>query len=256
MSTTTSAPSSTSSTAGPSCTTAVPGKHGNVPSDACNANYQYDPAFAPAAAFTAMFGILVAAHLIQAIVHRKSYCWVLIMGVVWETAGYVFGALGALKQQNQVFSQANGLFLYLAPLWVNAFVYMTMGRMIHYFLPERRIFFFKGRLLGRTFVLADITCFVIQMIGAVMILGGSQNHNVSTENNGLKIFKGGALLQEGFILLFLGIAISFHVRAVQIQRRTGHALRPQNWLWLSLTLYFVLVMITVSRFLHGARVLL
>lgn len=245
--TTTTAPTSTASaTAAPSCTSAVPDKHGHVPSDACNSLYQYDPQFAPTVVFTALFAILAAAHLGLAIHHKKSYCWVLIMGVVWETGGYVLGALGALNQQNSSYSTGNQLLLYLAPLWVNAFVYMTMGRMIHYFLPERRIWIFKGRLLGRTFVLADITCFVIQLIGVVLITGGSQNNNVNVEKNGLNIFKAGALVQQGFIGLFLVIAIAFHVRCVQLERRSGAALRPQGWLALSCVLYFVLAMITVS----------
>jgi hypothetical protein len=70
-STSSSPPSSTAATAAPSCTTATPGKYGSVPFDACNSFYNYDPAFAPALAFTVLFSLATAAHLGQAIVYKK-----------------------------------------------------------------------------------------------------------------------------------------------------------------------------------------
>jgi hypothetical protein len=70
-STSSSPPSATAATAPPSCTTAIPGKYGSVPFDACNSQYNYDPAFAPALVFTVLFGLATVAHLVQAIVYKK-----------------------------------------------------------------------------------------------------------------------------------------------------------------------------------------
>jgi cbb3-type cytochrome oxidase subunit 3 len=64
-------PSSTSAAASATCTTAVPGKYGYVPPDACNSNYNYDPQFAPAVAVAVIFGIFTLVHLVLAIVFRK-----------------------------------------------------------------------------------------------------------------------------------------------------------------------------------------
>lgn len=61
----TTSPSSTSLELTATCTTAVPGKHGNVPIDACNSYYNYDPQFAPAVAVAVIFGILAGVHIVH-----------------------------------------------------------------------------------------------------------------------------------------------------------------------------------------------
>jgi len=45
----------------------------------------------------------------------------------------------------------------LAPLWVNAFVYVVFGRMVHYFLPEKKIMGVRAIHMARWFVWFDIT---------------------------------------------------------------------------------------------------
>lgn len=61
----------TSTTASPTCTTAVPGKYGHVPSDACNSNYNDDPSFEANLAFAALFGASFVVHIVQAIAYKK-----------------------------------------------------------------------------------------------------------------------------------------------------------------------------------------
>lgn len=64
-------PSTTSSSATATCTTAVPGKHGEVPFDACNSNYLYDPSFEANCAFAVLFGLTFIAHITQAFAWKK-----------------------------------------------------------------------------------------------------------------------------------------------------------------------------------------
>jgi succinylarginine dihydrolase len=59
----------TTSTA--TCTTAVPGKYGAVPVDACNSNYGFHPSFETNVAFAVLFGCSMIAHFIQAFVWKK-----------------------------------------------------------------------------------------------------------------------------------------------------------------------------------------
>jgi hypothetical protein len=59
------------SQASPSCTTAVPGKYGYVPEDACNSYWNYNPQFAPAVAVAIIFGMLTTTHVILAILFKK-----------------------------------------------------------------------------------------------------------------------------------------------------------------------------------------
>src|SRR4051794_16040609 len=68
MSTTTfMATTATTSSATATCTTAVPGKYGRVPVDACNSNYFFDPNFGANLAFCVLFGFTTIAHLVQAV---------------------------------------------------------------------------------------------------------------------------------------------------------------------------------------------
>lgn len=63
--------SATVATASASCTTAVPGKYGYVPPDACNSYYNYSPSYAAAVAFSVLFAIVSTVHFAQAIIYKK-----------------------------------------------------------------------------------------------------------------------------------------------------------------------------------------
>ena len=69
--TTTDIATRTSASATSTCTTAVPGKYGRVPIDACNAYYAYDPNFVGNLAFAVLFGLTTLAHLALAIIYKK-----------------------------------------------------------------------------------------------------------------------------------------------------------------------------------------
>jgi hypothetical protein len=69
--TATSSPSQTSLQSTPSCTTAVPGKYGYVPPDACNAYYNFNPNFVAAVVVAIIFGIFTAIHITLGIATKK-----------------------------------------------------------------------------------------------------------------------------------------------------------------------------------------
>lgn len=62
----------TSDATSPGCTTAIPGKYGHVPPDACNSYYTAVPDFNSAIAFATLFGILTLVHFYQAIAYKKA----------------------------------------------------------------------------------------------------------------------------------------------------------------------------------------
>ena len=70
MSSTTTSPSPTATGPG-GCITAVPGKYGRVPVDACNSYYNFDPNFAAAVLLSAAFGLLSLGHLVLGVAYRK-----------------------------------------------------------------------------------------------------------------------------------------------------------------------------------------
>jgi hypothetical protein len=65
-----------------SCTTAAPGKYGNVPIDACNSYYNFNPQYAPALAVTVLFGILTTVHIAEAFIFKKVRSWIASINII------------------------------------------------------------------------------------------------------------------------------------------------------------------------------
>ncbi|KAH7237880.1 hypothetical protein B0J15DRAFT_569523 [Fusarium solani] len=162
---------STFSTIIASCTTAVPGAYGYVPFDpnTCNSNYPFYPSFTGNLAFATVFGLSTIAHLIEAIAFKKKFCWVVIMGGAWETGAFIARTLGSRDQQEEQFAFWGQLLFILAPLWVNAFVYMTVARMVHFGLADKQIWNIKANKLTVLFVWIDVVCFFVQAGGGGML---------------------------------------------------------------------------------------
>lgn len=217
---TTTAPSSTSSTttstssATQSCVSMTPGKNGYVPEYACNANYNYNPSFAAALVFSILFFITTALHVFQAFKYHKKFCWVIIMGALWELISFVLRSIGSRFQQAQQYAYLSQIFQLLAPLWVNAFCYMVLGRMVYFFIPEKAVGGIKAIRMAKIFVLLDILSFITQLVGGVMISPGA---STSILMLGIHIYMGGIGMQQFFILIFTGFAIMFHVRMVRLE---------------------------------------
>ncbi|PNS21343.1 hypothetical protein CAC42_1122 [Sphaceloma murrayae] len=240
-STTTSSPSSASSEdLGGACVTITPGRHGNVPLSACNSYYNFDPESAPAVAVAVIFGLFMIAHVVLATVYKKRFCWVIIMGATWEFVGFATHAAGALDQQNIGLSTSHQLLFLLAPLWINASVYMTFARMVHYSLPEKRIWRIKGSSLAKYFVWADIVAFIVQAVGGLMASPGASQDIIKI---GIDIYMVGIGVQEMFILTFVGLMVIFHRSSMQLEQ-VSIPVRDRSWRPLLYALYGVLVAIT------------
>lgn len=127
---------------------------------------------------------------------------------------------------------------------------MTLGRMIYFFIPERRLAGISARHYGIVFVALDIIAFLVQLGGASL----TTNTDAATKTVllGLHIYMGGIGMQEFFILWFLGLAIYMHRKMIRMDAngqigmekiQTGRF----SWRWLFYSIYFALVMITVSQ---------
>jgi len=78
------------------------------------------------------------------------------MGTAWEFASFVLRAAGAKDQQSQPLAYVSQVLFLLAPMWINAFDYMVMGRMIYFFVPAQKIWSIKGVKIAKIFVCLDI----------------------------------------------------------------------------------------------------
>jgi hypothetical protein len=175
------------------------------------------------------------------------------MGALWETLSFIFGALGAHDQQNVGFATARLILFLLAPLWINAFVYMTISRMVHFYIPDQKAAGIRSTLISRVFVWSDIVTFIVQAVGGMMTAPGS---DATTIQNGLNIYIAGIGLQQACIAVFFVVMIFFGRRASAVDRSTGNygspseqaAMPKKSWRATLYGLYAVLVFITVSFF--------
>ena len=99
---------------------------------------------------------------------------------------------------------------------------MVMGRMVYNFTPSASILKVKAWRFGLYFVLLDILAFMVQVVGALMASGG---HHPKMTLLGIHIYMGGIGFQQLCILLFLALAVRFHLKLRQQppsrQRSTG-----------------------------------
>ncbi|KAM5440968.1 hypothetical protein MferCBS31731_004107 [Microsporum ferrugineum] len=225
------------------CTpTIAPDKNGWVPASECNALYLYYPSFGAAIAFTVIFGAVMLAHFIQATIYKAGFVWVILMGATWECVGFLTRSLGTRDQQSSALATTSQLFILLSPLWVNAFDYMVLARMIHFFLPSRSIGIFKPAMLAKIFVILDFGAFIIQLIGGGMA-GPGQTPEAAMR--GIHIYMGGIGIQEFFIILFLILAIQFHYQMLHLERTGRLSDIKRKWRPLLYSLYTSLLFITV-----------
>ena len=93
--------------------------------------------------------------------------------------------LGARDPRTQAYSIGSNLLVLLSPLWVNAFAYMVVGRMIYYWLPSKSIWRLKARTLTSWFVWLDVLTFFVQATGGSML----ENEDPGSAKLGLYICK-------------------------------------------------------------------
>ncbi|KAJ7600614.1 RTA1 like protein-domain-containing protein [Mycena floridula] len=198
-----------------------------------NAQYRYCPSLGAAILFAILFGLSALAHFTQAIIYRKRFCWCIVMACSWECTGFLLRAISTRDINSAQFAFPSQLFVLLSPLWINAFDYMVLGRIVYCFLPAKKIYGIPASRLALYFVLLDITSFVIQAAGG--LLGNSKDPK--TLQLGLHIYMGGIAFQEVFVVVFIGLAIKLY--------RELNALGSTEWKPLLRVLLVTLALITI-----------
>ena len=197
------------------------------------------PSTGAAYLFAILFGLTTVAHIAQAILHRKGYAWVIIMGASWQTGAYITRILSIHNYSSSGLYSAWFILILLAPLWINAFVYMVLGRMVYNFTTSAKVLGIKAWRFGLYFVLLDIVAFLIQATGASMASGNNLTNDQI--ERGLHIYMGGIGFQLFFIICFIYVAYSFH-RQLNANSSTSGDVRAHRLLFV---VYTVLGLITV-----------
>ncbi|KAK9235163.1 hypothetical protein V1525DRAFT_410812 [Lipomyces kononenkoae] len=152
-------------TAAATCTNPKPGKNGYLPPDACDDILFYVPSFGAAISFSVLFGLTLICHVVQGIIYKKKYTWVVMMGAPWELLAFIFRTLLTRNQSSSGYDTGLVIMFLLAPIWINAFLYMTLGRLIHLFIPDQRLAGISAKRYGMVFVCLDIIAFITQLAG-------------------------------------------------------------------------------------------
>ncbi len=87
--------------------------------------WSFCPNIDAAYALCVLFGLTLIAHIAQGILYRKAYTWVIVMSALWQTLVYAFRIV-SIKNPASLGPYAAWFTLILvAPLWTNAFVYVS-----------------------------------------------------------------------------------------------------------------------------------
>ncbi|RDL38767.1 uncharacterized protein BP5553_03107 [Venustampulla echinocandica] len=229
----------------PTCIhTTTPDKNGYVPPGTCGALYNYYPSLVGATITAAVFGVLTGLHIWLAAKWKAKYCWVLIMGTIWETLSFIFRSISTRNQQSVGLELMSSLFVLLAPLWINAHCYITLSHLLYTVHPTRSILHIPAQTLSIIFVILDFASFVIQLIG------GSYASPTAPENTvmkGIHIYMGGIGIQQFFIVLFIGLTVKFHIEMIALEKTSAGNIigGRRDWKKLLYAIYASLCLVTI-----------
>lgn len=80
----------------------------------------------------------------------------IVVATVWQCIGMIMRTYSTIDQTKSTTTAAGQLLILLTPLWVNAFVYMIFGRMVYYFLPEKKVAGIRAERLAQIFIWLDV----------------------------------------------------------------------------------------------------
>ncbi|KAF5583555.1 Rtm1p [Fusarium pseudocircinatum] len=159
----------------------------------------YHPSKILALVACVVFAVFSFVHLRYVLRYRKYFCFVLVLGGFFETAG-----LGAriystdhLRDQGSYGTQT--LLILLAPILFSAAIYMFLGRIIRA-TEHPDLSIIRTPWLSKFFVIADVLCFVVQACGAGILVNAD---NTAGQNSGENVILAGLALQVVILVIFL-----------------------------------------------------
>ncbi|KAF8605084.1 RTA1-domain-containing protein [Ceratobasidium sp. AG-I] len=186
-------------------------------------NYNYD-ANAPAAIlFTALFGLTLLAHFVQAITGRCRYLIPLLLATSMETAGYAFRYIAIKKPTQDWPVIMSEIFIIVAPAFLAANEYMIFGRMMAFVGSEHGLI--RPSIITKLFVGADVIAILTQAAGGSMLNGD----DMSTLKIGRIILISGLSVQVGTFAIFMAVAIAFDLKTRRLLGSQMNPLRPLIW---------------------------
>ncbi|GKZ92552.1 hypothetical protein AnigIFM59636_005284 [Aspergillus niger] len=214
--------------------------------------YYYTPSAAAAGIFVVLFGISTVLHFLQLVRTRTWFMIPFFIGGILETIGYVGRLLSSLESPNYStgsYAMQSALIL-IAPAFLAASIYMTLGRIIRMVQAEHYSVF-RLNWVTKIFVAGDVLSFLMQASGAGLMVSNS-----SDPSSGEHIIIGGLFVQIIFFAFFIITALIFQMRLAKAPTGTSVELshiwhRHMNVLYISSVLIFVRSIVRVVEYLQG-----
>ncbi len=222
-----------------------PGQHGYVPADACNANWDYNMNVELAVLFTVLFGISFSIHLVQAAYFKKfKLVWPLLVGLAWELASFALRTTGALDQQNRPRAAAALVLNFPAPVWINVFHYVLLGRMVTVFVPDAKVFRVQGSRVALAFICLGVEVLVLEGGAAILLSPGNP---ADRRRTGARLMMAALACQQAYTTIFAAFVARFHYGAAQLRKEKYPLPMFRPWSTTLLTLYLSIALVTARN---------
>ncbi|CEJ57908.1 hypothetical protein PMG11_06585 [Penicillium brasilianum] len=211
-----------------------------------NVYWSYCPSKPAAILFAILYGLATCVHITQTVQYRMRNAVIISMGAGLETLAFILRLVVIYKMDLSAVYEAQFILILIAPMWMNAFDFLLLGKLVNYCLPDKQICGFPARRVGITFVGLDIGMFILQLAGAAI----TTSDDNATVNTGLHIYTAGVVLQQFFIFCFFGLSIVFKSRlARECDSEKQKRVRPLLYtIYLSLALISFRVIFRIIEF--------
>ncbi|KAF7718086.1 Uncharacterized protein PECH_002423 [Penicillium ucsense] len=202
--------------------------------------YYFTPSMAAAVIFTLLFASSSILHLYQLVRTRTWFMIPFCIGAVLETIGYIGRILSSKEAPDFTkgpYIMQSALIL-IAPAFLAASIYMTLGRIIH-MLDAEKLSLIRVGWLTKIFVGGDVLSFLMQASGAGILVSSSNG-----PSTGEHIIIGGLFVQIIFFGLFAISAVIFQTRVNKAP--TGRSIELKHiWTRHLMALYVASILILI-----------
>lgn len=223
-------------------------------------DWNYVPSLPLSIVATIIFALLTSIHIFRLFRSRTWFCIPFIIGATCEfksthiidiisnnistveTIGYGARAASHSNQNSLVPYIIQALLILLAPILFAASVYMLLGRLIRATAAESYSII-RVNWVTKIFVGGDISCFLVQALGAGMLSGANSQ---SSKKRGETVILAGLIFQIIIFCLFVLVALIYHKR-LRAQPTNKSINSEVPWERLIFMLYGVSVLITVRN---------
>ncbi|KAK9462296.1 RTA1 like protein-domain-containing protein [Lipomyces oligophaga] len=193
-----------------------------------------------------LFLALCIFHIVFIRRDSAKFCISLLIGGIFEFAGYIIRAYCHSHPQSITFYSIQSVLILVAPVLMAATAYMFLGRIISRINGERYSLISR-KWLTKIFVTSDIVCFLIQGAGASLL---ARSDSESQTNTYQKIILAGLALQIIFFGFFITIAVVFHHR---MKRWVSSIESGIHWQELLISLYAVSFLIILRNIVRAVE---